>query len=228
MMRSNINPILEEYGVDLVLGGHSHCYERSYLLKGHYGVANTFNPATMIIDSTQPFVKYVDGSKVNEGTVYAVVGVSGQLDASGNLDHPAMQFDTYDYNGSLVIDIDSLTLTAKFLTAHDGIRDSFTIQKRSVADTVSAIDEIAAPGKLHVYPNPASNSFGVEFAVEETVEAKVMLLNMKGEQIAELYSGEVKNGEHKNFSAEQYPSGLYFIRFVAKNFSATVKVVLEK
>ena len=36
-MRENVNPILESYGVDLVLAGHSHSYERSFLLSGHYG-----------------------------------------------------------------------------------------------------------------------------------------------------------------------------------------------
>ena len=32
-MRRNALPILESYGVDLVLCGHSHCYERSFLLE---------------------------------------------------------------------------------------------------------------------------------------------------------------------------------------------------
>ena len=36
-MRQNALPILEQYGVDLVLSGHSHSYERSYLVDGHYG-----------------------------------------------------------------------------------------------------------------------------------------------------------------------------------------------
>lgn len=34
-MRQNFLPILEGGGVDLVLSGHSHNYERSYLLRGH-------------------------------------------------------------------------------------------------------------------------------------------------------------------------------------------------
>ena len=40
-MRQNINPILEEGGVDLVLSGHSHAYERSFFLDGHYGTSAT-------------------------------------------------------------------------------------------------------------------------------------------------------------------------------------------
>src|SRR6185436_19334444 len=35
-MRENILPILEAGGVDLVLCGHSHAYERSYLVDGTY------------------------------------------------------------------------------------------------------------------------------------------------------------------------------------------------
>ena len=44
-MRQNILPILENGGVDLVLNGHSHCYERSFLLDGHYGLSGTLVPS---------------------------------------------------------------------------------------------------------------------------------------------------------------------------------------
>lgn len=36
-MRERFLPVMEKYGVDLVLTGHSHSYERSVLLNGHYG-----------------------------------------------------------------------------------------------------------------------------------------------------------------------------------------------
>ncbi|MFO1440414.1 MAG: Ig-like domain-containing protein [Verrucomicrobiaceae bacterium] len=42
-MRTNLCPILEAGGVDLVLVGHSHNYERSIFLDGHYGVSSTLN-----------------------------------------------------------------------------------------------------------------------------------------------------------------------------------------
>jgi hypothetical protein len=42
-MRNNFVPIMEAGGVDLLFFGHSHNYERSYLLDGHYGVSSTFN-----------------------------------------------------------------------------------------------------------------------------------------------------------------------------------------
>ena len=44
-MRENAVPLLERYGVDLVLTGHSHSYERSYLVDGHYRFSGTFTDA---------------------------------------------------------------------------------------------------------------------------------------------------------------------------------------
>ncbi len=44
-MRTNFNPILETGGVDLVLTGHSHNYERSVLLDGNYGTTGTLTAA---------------------------------------------------------------------------------------------------------------------------------------------------------------------------------------
>ena len=41
-MRQYAVPILEDNGVDLVLTGHSHSYERSYLIDGHYGDSSEF------------------------------------------------------------------------------------------------------------------------------------------------------------------------------------------
>ncbi|PJF33296.1 MAG: hypothetical protein CUN57_02545, partial [Phototrophicales bacterium] len=46
--RHHFNPIIEKYGVDLVLTGHDHNYQRSYLINGHYFGEDTFTPAMMI------------------------------------------------------------------------------------------------------------------------------------------------------------------------------------
>src|SRR5262249_8268236 len=49
-MRENLLPILDSTGVDLVLTGHSHSYERSFLVNGHYGPSTTLTSA-MKVDS---------------------------------------------------------------------------------------------------------------------------------------------------------------------------------
>ena len=48
--RAVLMPLLELAGVDVLLSGHSHSYERSLLMQGHYGIAGsaTFNAKTMV------------------------------------------------------------------------------------------------------------------------------------------------------------------------------------
>jgi hypothetical protein len=135
-MRQNIVPILESYGVDLVLTGHSHSYERSFLIDGHYGVSSTWDPATMLKQGGSgqdptPYAK--PGTEARAGAVYAVAGSSGQT-SGGTLDHPAM-YVSFSRLGSLVLDIDGNRLDAKFLreTATPGVPgsvdDSFSVVK---------------------------------------------------------------------------------------------------
>jgi len=128
-MRENVLPILESFGVDLVLCGHSHGYERSFLLRGHYGDSSTLT-SSMIMndgsgreDDTGAYVKQSD----DRGTVYVVAGSSGQI-TSGPLDHPAM-YVSYLRLGSLVLDIDGGTLYARFLRETGVIDDYFSIFK---------------------------------------------------------------------------------------------------
>jgi hypothetical protein len=126
-MRENILPILEANGVDLVLCGHSHCYERSYLVSGHYGVSTDLAPE-MILDGssgreeTGPYRK--SGSR---GTVYIVAGSSGQA-TGGPLDHPVM-FTSLNELGSLIIDVDDKRLHTRFLREKGSIDDWFTLSK---------------------------------------------------------------------------------------------------
>lgn len=132
-MRENVVPILEAYGADLVLCGHSHSYERSYLLNGHYGPSHTLVSGMILssgsgrVNEGGPYAKTATGPAPYLGTVYAVAGSSGQT-SGGTLDHPAM-FISFNELGSMVVDIDGQTLEAKFLRETGTIYDSFTITK---------------------------------------------------------------------------------------------------
>ena len=139
-MRQNIVPILEAGGVDLVLCGHSHIYERSYLLHGHYGFSATLQPS-MILDQgsgrendTGAYIKHTSGPLANLGTVYVEVGCSASLaeeyDVYGR--HPVMFYSELQI-GSLVVDINSNRLDAVFLCDTGAIHDSFTILKGKAA-----------------------------------------------------------------------------------------------
>jgi hypothetical protein len=129
-MRENALPILEAGGVDLVLAGHSHCYERSYFLNGHYDFSNTFNAGLHVVqagggrnDGGGAYQKFG-----NDGAVYVVAGSSGKT-SGGPLNHRAM-FLSANRLGSLVVDVDDDRLDARFLreiTAPTQVDDYFAI-----------------------------------------------------------------------------------------------------
>jgi hypothetical protein len=128
-IRQNLMPILEGNGVDLVLSGHSHCYERSFLLNGHYGMSGTItesmklNPGDGRPENDGAYQKNESG----EGTVYTVTGSAGQA-TGGSLDHPA-HFISLNELGTLVVDVDGNELNGSFLRSDGSVGDTFRIIK---------------------------------------------------------------------------------------------------
>ena len=147
-MRQNIVPILEDGGVDLVLTGHSHSYERSFLIDSHYGTSSTFTAAMKKDggsgrpDGSGAYNKQTLGPGPHEGAVYAVAGSSGQI-SGGALNHPAM-FISLNNLGSMVLDINGGTLDAKFLRENGVVADYFRVVKGTVAQFPSAPSNLVA------------------------------------------------------------------------------------
>jgi acid phosphatase type 7 len=142
-MRKFAVPILEAYGVDLVLSGHSHNYERSFLLDGHYGFSSELQPSMLLntglgrVDVGGPYRKPAGGLGARNGAVYTVCGCSsgGSMPAG----HPVMAVN-HGGSGSLMIDVNDLQLTVRFLRPSGEIDDYFTIDKSEPATTQPEMD----------------------------------------------------------------------------------------
>jgi hypothetical protein len=134
-MRQTFLPILEAGGVDLVLTGHSHVYERSFLLDGHYGKTTSFNAATHVkqagdgrADSGGVYRK-PRGRVAHVGEVSVVTGSAGHASLKPvPLNHPAMYISLNEV-GSVAVDIDGLKLDLVFLNEKGEKRDWFTLVK---------------------------------------------------------------------------------------------------
>ena len=132
-MREHALVILEDAGVDLVLGGHSHSYERSMLIDGHYGDSSTFAPEHQIDtgdgreDGDGAYRKGSQSLEPHEGAVYIVAGSSGKA-GNGSLDHPVM-VTSLSKLGSVVLDFEGNRLDVSFLRENGNLDDWFTIVK---------------------------------------------------------------------------------------------------
>jgi len=147
-MRENFVPMLEDNGIDLVLSGHSHTYERSYFINGHHGLANTFNSFSHTVgangdgdgkkDGDGAYIRTTNGNPQNDGAVYITTGSAGKAGAgSGNLDHQAMYYSVSDL-GSCILEVDGPEMNVKFLRDNGNIDDYFTIKKETIICSAGA------------------------------------------------------------------------------------------
>jgi hypothetical protein len=148
-MRENALPILEDLGVDLVLSGHSHSYERSNLLDGHYGFSTELDPS-MVLDSGDgdadgAYRKASVGPAAHEGAVYVVAGSTSDV-RNTTLNHPAMEIGLLEF-GALVVDIDGNELTGTFLNDLGQASDVFRISKGAPACPATARSGCENAGK---------------------------------------------------------------------------------
>jgi hypothetical protein len=136
-IRENFIRILESYGVDVVICGHSHDYERSRLMKGYYGKEADFDAAKYNLSNSsgkndgsansQPYRKSLTH---NQGTVYVVTGSAGKLGGQqATFPHDAMYFSDAEHGGASILEIHGNQLDFKWICADGVIRDQFTILK---------------------------------------------------------------------------------------------------
>jgi acid phosphatase type 7 len=136
-IRQNFVRILERYGVDLVLTGHSHNYERSYLLNNYYGneasfdlTAHTKSSSSGKYDGSNNSCPYVTETGVKRhGTVFVVSGSSGGIGpVQASWPHKAMPFVNND-GGMLYLEVEDNRLDAQFIRSDGAISDQFTIMQ---------------------------------------------------------------------------------------------------
>ncbi|MCO6487360.1 MAG: metallophosphoesterase [Phaeodactylibacter sp.] len=180
-MRENVLPLLEAAGADLVLCGHSHSYERSFFLNGHYGSSNTLEPA-MILDGGNgrltddgAYRKDGSGPAAGKGAVYTVAGSSGKT-SNGPLDHPVMYYSAKTL-GSLSLEVMDKQLDLKFIGVGGEVLDYFTIQKVFPNGNPPAV-AITAPADGAFYSSVQPVSLQAEASDSDgTIEAVAFFIN---------------------------------------------------
>jgi len=229
-MRKYIVPILENGGVDFVITGHSHVYERSYMIHGLYDSSATFLDAPHIInaqisgrkDSNEVYFKNpTDPNYPNIGTVYNVMGCSGFIESTiywqkqpKNLITNALMY-TYSnkYIGSMAIAVNKDTLTAQFLDKTGVVRDNYTIIKDAtkkmsleMAQLKTEIRDIKTDDKLQfsVFPNPASSAISIKYSIEKQSNVSLELYDLNGRL-------------RKNFCKQNQDKGEYLFNYQFEN-----------
>ncbi|PCJ63918.1 MAG: hypothetical protein COA58_14905 [Bacteroidetes bacterium] len=152
--RENFLPLLERYGVDLTMSGHSHSYERSKFVKGHYGTSGTYSSSTHDVDggfgrmpgsgsltNDCAYEKVSVGPTAGEGAIYCTAGSSSKK-GSYSINHPVMSVNWNEY-GSVYVEVNDNKLSYWFLQDDGDTTDYFQILKDTDFDSVHVLTDSA-------------------------------------------------------------------------------------
>lgn len=84
------------------------------------------------------------------------------------------------------------------------------------------------------YPNPFNPTTTIKFALPQASQVQIVIYNVLGAKVTELYNGRKPAGEHsvvwngKDDRGVSAPSGIYFYRLTAGSFVQTKKMVLVR
>ncbi|MED5474514.1 MAG: T9SS type A sorting domain-containing protein [Candidatus Neomarinimicrobiota bacterium] len=79
------------------------------------------------------------------------------------------------------------------------------------------------------YPNPFNPITNINYSLPIDTKVKLEVYNINGELINTLYNGIKTAGNHSiEWNAEVYPSGVYFVKLNAEEFTQTQKLMLIK
>lgn len=240
-------PLLEAAGVDLVLSGHNHVYERSYLLDNLTGnstsitVANKIDTSLGRIDAGGAYRKIA--GQAHQGTIFITCEAGGTSNDAKYLTAPYSFFPVVyagsNYEGSLVIDVDGNNqMDVRFVCdEHDvtgnHIWDYFSIIKTPKA-TAIANNENGIPRDFSLtnYPNPFNPSTSVSYSLPQTGHVQIAVYDLLGRNVATLVNEVKERGTHtvrwsgKDAFGNDLASGMYLVQLRAGGVTKNTKSML--
>jgi hypothetical protein len=216
--------MLEAAGVDLVLCGHSHVAERSFLLNNH----------TIVNNDSSNYPRH----SIAPGTVYVVSGSGGKTGGLAGK-HPLMSFQQDSLGGFEIIYVNGDTLKGQYMNKEGTIIDSFTMTKKDNVTSVEIAPNTQRPVQYVLnYPNPFrprqfNEALNIVFELSQALPVEAAVYDLTGREVARLRDGGLLNpGRHllqwngRDASNMPVAAGVYFYRLQAGSQIQTAKVLL--
>lgn len=211
----------DDYGVDVILNGHTHYYLRS-------------KPINLNVSSTSAVAEY--GSKPGQGRLQVVAGSLGApLSSTGSAWFIEKNLSTMNYSKFLIND--NILKMITYNTSGTLI-DSLTINKQITTEILDLETEQVMGFILNQnYPNPFSVTTTIMYHLPTPNKITLKILDITGKEIETLVQGFQSAGDYQiNWQPNGLQSGIYFYRLEAVNasagsvqrFSETKKLILLK
>lgn len=94
---------------------------------------------------------------------------------------------------------------------------------------VSSVSEAKEQLKLNVFPNPIVESATINYELSESSDVQIDLLDNSGKLVNNIFTGKQFSGDNThNFSVNDYPNGIYYLRINTGKFTTTEKLFISK
>jgi len=203
-------PIFERYGVDLVLNGHDHHYERTYPMRAE-AIVDT-NPT----DYRNP-----------TGVIYVVTGGgAGPRETSTSCDFTAVGIAATHFTQ---VDIDGPRLALAAVDADGRILDHMTIDKSPEVGAGSLTADL-----LPNIPNPFNPETQVRYALRKAGPVRIAIYDLAGRLVRELVHAEQTVGQYqvpwngRDGRGNAVASGVYVLRLETDGPPIARKLLLAK
>jgi predicted phosphodiesterase len=249
-MKSNWLPLLEAAGVDLILSGHNHVYERTYLLDNLTGnstsitAANKIDTAIGRIGVDHAYQK--EPGKPHQGEIFIECESGGTSNDPSHLPVPfsftPVVFKQSNDEGSLVIDVTGGNrMDVRFLCDQPDlftlshVWDSLTIVKAPKVTSVNG-DGVVLPNDFSItnYPNPFNPSTKISYTLPQRGAVKIVVVDLLGRTVASLVDGMKEPGVHnvdwsgKDERGFNLASGMYIAQLRTSVLIKNTKMILLK
>lgn len=116
----------------------------------------------------------------------------------------------------------------KFEFTNDDGNNIFIDDINIYPESMTELMEFDGLGSLSVYPNPVNNNLTIELFASSTQNFSIDIYSAIGQKIASIYEGQLNKGLNTlNYSTEQLPRGVYFVRVSSEGRLQTIKLIKE-
>lgn len=176
----------DDYGVDLIVNGHDHMYERT-------------KPLNRNVSTTSPVANY--GSSATEGRCQIVCGGAGAPLYTGTATWFVQTYQS-KYN-FCKMDVTDNSLCTTAYDNNNAVLDSFCINKAAAKSANQTFYPIT------IVPNPAVNEFNIEYSAPQTGELTMKIFDMNGVMVLEEKAQKTKTDFTHKCNMAKYPRGVY-------------------